>query len=82
LRRNGSQLSHSHGKSLKNKTTDFTLEDFKTKDAVEVLVRCIKNSSYEEINNEIRRLAVNESISALDLRHALQNIGLVSDFDA
>lgn len=61
---------------------DFTLEDFKTKDAIDVLVRCIKNSSYEEINNEVRRLAANESISALDFRHALQNIGLVSDFDA
>jgi hypothetical protein len=45
--------------------------DFARKDAVNVLVRCVLNSSPEQIQREISNFAKNDKISADDLRKVL-----------
>jgi|TARA_B110000285_G_C15116843_1_gene614633 hypothetical protein len=56
--------------------------DFARKDAVNVLVRCILNSSSEQIHREISNFAKYEKISADDLRNVLSRVAGISDFDA
>ena len=61
------------GRTLQRSATveGVTLMDFARKDAVNVLVRCVLNSSPEQIQREISNFAKYDKISADDLRKVL-----------
>jgi hypothetical protein len=56
--------------------------DFGRKEAVNVLVRCVLNSSPEQIQREVSNFAKHDKISADDLRKVLAQLAGISDFDA
>jgi hypothetical protein len=72
------------GRTLQRSATveGVTLMDFARKDAVNVLVRCVLNSSPEQIHRELSNFAKYEKISADDLRKVLAQVAGISDFDA
>ena len=74
------------GRTLQRSATveGVTLMDFARKDAINVLVRCVLNSSPEQIHTEISTFMKkhNDRISAEDLRKVLSRVASISDFDA
>jgi len=56
--------------------------DFGRKEAVNVLVRCVLNSSPEQIQREVSHYAKHDKIAADDLRKVLSQVAGISDFDA
>jgi hypothetical protein len=60
----------------------ITMADFQRKDAVNTLVNCILNSSYDTLCTEVNKIGKSGQFSTDDLRKILNQHAQTSDFDA